>query len=130
MHEFLNDENILGERVVQIPPNIEREHWRSEISTHGEGIEKTLAGQLAKHLKGTTLAELTFAIDFKTTVLSSGQVDLLVNPLNNMVLEPGVEQRIRIALSLALEEFNTEQAKQHKPTKYYAGELINVELLK
>lgn len=123
---FLNSDLIRGQRVVRIPPGIALPEARSEMSTHGEAIEKSLAKQLYKYLKRTTLEELTFAVDFKTTTLNSGKVNLIVNPLNSAISDKGLERLIHVTFELAVADFNTEQKKLLNESFYEVGSVVDL----
>ncbi|OYZ23257.1 MAG: hypothetical protein B7Y39_05560 [Bdellovibrio sp. 28-41-41] len=115
---FLNSPLIKGQRVVVIPAGIEQSHHRSEMSTHGETIEKLFVKRLIEGLPTQDYKNLTFAINFKTTNMNIGAVELIVNPIGP-VLDVYLQQKIRDSFSAALIEFNDGRAKQNKPSTYY-----------
>lgn len=115
---FLNSPLIKGQRVVIVPAGIEQSHHRSEMSTHGETIEKLFVKRLIKVLPTQDYKNLTFAINFKTTNMNIGAVELIVNPIGP-VLDADLPQKIRNSFTAALIEFNDGRTKQNKPSTYY-----------
>lgn len=122
---FLNSDLIKGQRVVIIPAGIADGHSRSEMSTHGETIEKLFVKQLVKVVSPEIYKGLTFAVDFKTTEMSSGAVSLIVNPLNGSV-EIETQKHISQSFQNALSEFNLSRAKQNKASTYYPAQVVTV----
>lgn len=122
--DFLNHSLILGQRVVFIPAGVPHPEWRSELSTHGETQEKLFIEALKKHVDHDTLKTMTFAIDFKTTTLGSGEVNLIVNSMPAHYPTEQTLLSIKKAFQEAISEFNREQAEQHKETSYSSSEVI------
>tara|TARA_B110001454_G_scaffold219099_1_gene249898 strand:+ start:5030 stop:6529 length:1500 start_codon:yes stop_codon:yes gene_type:complete len=116
--EFLNDPLIKGQRVVFIPPGIQQSHHRSEMSTHGEAIEKLFVKQLIKAISSADYKNLTFAVNFKTTNMNQGAIELLVNPLDHGIAAETL-QKIRDSFQTALIDFNASRVKLGKPSTYY-----------
>ncbi len=125
MRSFLNNPLIKGQRVVFVPPGIADSHSRSEMSTHGEAIEKLFIKNLVKVVTREEFRNLTFAIDFKTVAMSTGAIDLLVNPLNGSV-PPNVRQHIRDSFQKSIVEFNAERAKQKKSSSYQPAQIVEI----
>ncbi|MBL7557563.1 MAG: hypothetical protein JNM24_17165 [Bdellovibrionaceae bacterium] len=122
---FLNSPLIKGQRVVFVPPGIQDSHSRSEMSTHGETIEKLFIKHLIKVTSIKDFHNLTFAIDFKTVNMNTGAVNLLVNSLNGQV-SAEVNQAIRDSFQKAVDAFNTERFKQKKPSTYYPAQIVQI----
>lgn len=125
---FLNSDLIRGQRVVFIPSDIAQPQWRSEMSTHGEAIEKLLMKTLYRYLRPPVLDTFTIAINFKTKELGHGTVDLIVNPLINGPVHPELKQTLLLSLKLSLIDFNREQKKQNKETHYISDEINRKDL--
>lgn len=122
---FLNSSLIKGQRVVFVPPGILDSHSRSEMSTHGEAIEKLFIKHLVKATSGEEFRNLTFAVDFKTVNMNTGAVNLLVNPLNGEV-SPHTLQLIRDSFQRAIVDFNVERIKQKKSSTYYPAQIVEL----
>ena len=123
---FLNSPLIKGQRVVIIPPGIEQAHHRSEMSTHGETIEKLFVKRLIKALPNQDYKNLTFAINFKTTNMNFGAIELIVNPIGP-VLDVDLPQKIHDSFTGALIEFNDVRAIQGKLSTYSPYSINTIE---
>lgn len=120
---FLNSPLIKGQRVVFVPPGISDGHSRSEMSTHGEAIEKLFIKHLVKALSRDELSELSFAVDFKTVTMNTGAVNLIVNTLTGPAATD-VNPRIRENFQKAVNDFNSDRTKQNKSSSYHVGLFI------
>lgn len=124
-HSFLNSDLILGQRVVFVPAGITDSHSRSEMSTHGEAIEKLFAKDLVKNVSGAAYKNATFAIDFQTTQMNTGAINLLVNPLKGP-LDIKIQKQIHRSFQAAVREFNSSRIKQNKPSSYHTANIVTL----
>jgi hypothetical protein len=122
---FLNHELVKGQRIVFVSAGIAESNARSEISTHGEAIEKLFvkhfSKQISTNLRNLSLDSFTFAIHMTTKEMGKGAVSLYINPVNGLRPTPDQAATIRNCLKDALAAFNLEQKGQHKDSSYTDG---------
>lgn len=93
-------------RVAFIPPKIANPEARSQLASHGEGVEKFLRNRLEGEIDQRKLKGILFAVDMKTTNVGQGHVSLMTGTPSAMTLSAQEKKAIDRAFRAAVADLN------------------------
>lgn len=93
-------------RVAFIPPKIANPEARSQLASHGEGVEKFLRNRLEGKIDQRKLKGILFAVDMKTTDVGQGPVSLMTGTPSATKLSAKEKQVIDQAFRAAVSDLN------------------------